>query len=163
MAKFPDSRIDALSLSSQTNESSDCPSSVVTPSPPRGLVSLALRDVANAPRIKNQARTKTQAPGPKDDARALPAYSGGTVWASYPLRMAAGAASSCRAGSITRAAGACRRAEQPENQWKTRVGCLWRAFLLNIQRRCSVSHQRATLGLTAPTAPYTEPTTEEDA
>jgi hypothetical protein len=102
------------------------------------------------------ARLSSQAPQAPSDITdvSLPAYSGGTVWVSHPLRMAAGAASSGRAASITRPAEARWRAEQPENQWKTRVSCLRRAFLLNIQRLCRADarHQY-----------YTDPTTEEGA
>ena len=64
------------------------------------------------------ARLSSQAPEAPSDIIdvSLPAYSGGTVWVSHPLRMAAGAASSCRTAKYSMrllAAAARRTARKP--------------------------------------------------
>src|SRR5262245_3663613 len=71
MARFPDLRVTARSPSSRTCVSSDCQSTVR-----RSLFGVRTDEVR-----------RTQ-----DDGRenALTAYSGGTVWALHPLRVAAG-------------------------------------------------------------------------
>src|SRR5437867_6301059 len=56
-----------------------------------------------------------------DCVNALPAYSGGTVWESHPLRVAAGASVELSGGLYV------------ETRRKWASGCLARLFLLNIQ------------------------------